>query len=141
MTHTTRNRRPGPAADDRGAATVIAVAGVAVLLLLLAAVVVLADLVATGTRAATAADQAVLAAAAGAVYGQDAACARARTVAADNGARVLRCRVGVPGDGPLDADVVVGAAAAGPLRVIAPLLGLDPPLVRARALAGPSRAG
>ena len=127
--------------DDRGVAGMIAVTGVAVLLVLFAAVVALADLVATGTRAATAADQAVLAAAVGAVYGQDEACARARAIAADNGARVLVCRVGATAAGLLDADVVVGAPATGPLSVIAPALGLEPPLVRARALAGPARSG
>jgi secretion/DNA translocation related TadE-like protein len=119
----------------------IAVAGVTVLLVLFASVVALADLVATGTRAATAADQAVLAAAAGAIYGPDEACARARAIAVDNGARVLACHVGASDAGLLDADVVVGAAATGPLSVIAPALGLDPPLVRARALAGPARSG
>jgi hypothetical protein len=59
----------------------------------------------------------------------------------DNGARVLACHVGAGDAGLLDADVVVGAAATGPLSVMAPALGLDPPLVRARALAGPARSG
>jgi secretion/DNA translocation related TadE-like protein len=131
----------GRARDDRGLAGMIAVAGVTVLLVLFASVVALADLVATSTRAATAADQAVLAAAAGAIYGSDEACARARAIAVDNGARVLACHVGAGDAGLLDADVVVGAAATGPLSVMAPALGLDPPLVRARALAGPARSG
>lgn len=127
--------------EDRGMATMIAVTGVAVVLLLFAGTVALADLMATRARAGTAADQAVLAAAAGAAFGQQQACTRARVVAAENGARLLGCHIGAGATGQLDADVVVGAPATGPLRVIAPVLGLEPPVLRARALAGPARAG
>lgn len=141
-----RRVRAAPAAhrwDDAGTGTIIAVAGVAVLLLCFGGAVVVADLVATDTRARTAADLAALAAAADAAYGPGVACRRAAAVAADNNTRLLGCRVaegGGTGATPFDVDVVVSATVAGPAAAAAARLGMDALVLRARALAGPGRA-
>lgn len=127
---------------DDGVASVVVVAGTAVLLLVFGGTVAVGDLVATGSRAGTAADLAALAAARAAASGSGAACERAAAVASANHARLLSCRVG-PGttgaSGPFDADVVVTAAVAGPMRAVASWLALPVPQVPARALAGPAR--
>ena len=58
-----------------------------------AAVLGLGKAVAVRHRSAAAADLAALAAAAGALEGQQAACAQARQVAEEQGARLVRCAV------------------------------------------------
>lgn len=127
------------AGSEAGTATVTVVAGSALLLAALVAGVVGADLVGSRSRAGSAADLAALAAAGSALYGEAAACRHAAVVAAANGARLDACAVG--GDSALDADVAVSVEAAGPLRAIADRLGVAVPRIRARALAGPARAG
>lgn len=122
---------------DAGFASLVVVAGSALLLLALGAGAVVTDLVATGTRARTAADLASLAAATDAVTGSGGACARAAQVARDNRTSLRGCRVG--GASGFDADVVVAVRAAGVLRAVTGLLGLPAPEVSARALAGPGR--
>lgn len=126
--------------DERGVASLVAVAGVAVLLVLFAGVVAVTDLVLTGSRAATAADQAALAGANAAALGTGQACRRASAIAAANGAGLTSCRLGSGVDDPFTIDVVVAVPVTGPLRVIAPALGLPAPVVRARARAGPATA-
>lgn len=128
---------------DTGSGTILAIAGTAVLLLSLVGAVAVADLVATDTRVRTAADLAALAAAGAAAYGQGPACSRAALVASDNHARLQRCIVGGGASGPdatpFDVDVVVAATVAGPAAAVARQLGLEPPVLRARAVAGPGR--
>lgn len=128
--------RAGP---EAGVASVSVVAGAAVLLAALLAGVVGADLVGSRSRAGTAADLAALAAAGAALDGAPFACRRAGIVAAANGARLDACAIG--GATAMDADVVVSVPAAGPLRAVADHLGVAAPRIRARALAGPPRAG
>ena len=127
---------------EDGFASIVVVAGIAVLLLVFGGAVAVSDLVATGSRAGTAADLAALASARAAASGSGAACERAAAIAAANRARLQSCRIG-PGQagsaGPFDADVVVTAAVLGPMRAVASWLGLAVPEVRARALAGPPR--
>jgi len=88
---------------DAGAATVLVLAAICVLVLATAVVTGLAGAVSTRHRAALAADAAALAAAA-AVSGPLAPCETARSLAAANGAELVRCRL----DGPV-ADVTVAA--------------------------------
>lgn len=78
--------------DDRGFATVLAAGAVAVVVLLLGVCLALGSVVATRHRAATTADLAALAGAAEAVRGQEAGCARAGQLAAENGAVLRSCR-------------------------------------------------
>jgi secretion/DNA translocation related TadE-like protein len=128
---------------DDGSGSILAIAGAAVLLLSFAGAVAVGDLVATDTRARTAADLAALAAAGAAAYGPGPACSRAAAVAADNHAQLQRCSVGAGSLGqdatPFDVDVVVAARVAGPAAAVAHHLGLEPPVLRARAVAGPGR--
>jgi secretion/DNA translocation related TadE-like protein len=124
---------------QEGTATIVTVAAVAVLLLALGGAVAVADLVATGSRVATAADLAALAAADAAAFGPATACRRAAEVAAANRAVLMSCRLSPPGDPLADADVVTAAWVEGPMRAVADRLGVEPPLVRERAVAGPAR--
>lgn len=128
---------------DEGFGSVLVVAGAALLLLAFAGAVAVGDLVATETRVRTAADLSALAAAGAAAYGPGPACSRAAAVAADNHARLQRCTVGTAALGgdatPFDVDVVVAATVTGPAAAVARHLGLEPPVLRARALAGPGR--
>ena len=78
--------------DDQGFATVLAAGAVAVVVLLLGVCLALGSVVATRHRAATTADLAALAGAAEAVRGQEAGCARAGQLAAENGAVLRGCR-------------------------------------------------
>ena len=132
--------RPSTGGKD-GFASIVVVVGTAVLLLVFGGAVAVSDLVATGSgrvrpptsprsrrRGPPPTDPA-------------AACERAASIAAANRARLQSCRIGA-GDrraGSFDADVVVAADVVGPMRAIAAWLGLEVPVVRARALAGPPR--
>jgi secretion/DNA translocation related TadE-like protein len=124
---------------DAGFASLTVVMAMSVLLLVFGGIVAVADLMAASTRARTAADLAALAAAHAAPQGDALACARARDVAVDNHAVLLACRLVPAGDPLADSDVVVSAGVAGPMRAVAGWLGLEPPVLRARALAGPAR--
>ncbi|MGW1149334.1 Rv3654c family TadE-like protein, partial [Streptomyces sp. NPDC002454] len=110
--------RPG----DRGAATVWAVTGIAVLMVVFTAVLALGQAATVRHRAAAAADLAALAAADRWADGPAAACARARTVAGANGARVLRC------------------ALAGEVAEVRVAVGRPPLVAEDRARAGPPGA-
>jgi secretion/DNA translocation related TadE-like protein len=123
---------------EEGAASIVTLAATAVLLVTMAGAVAVADLVATGSRVATAADLAALAAAAAAPLGSATACARAAEVATANRTTLVVCRVVPAGDPIATADIVTAAPVEGPMRAVAERLGLDPPLVRERAIAGPA---
>ena len=113
------------AGRDRGAATVVAAAAVGVLVLLLGLGLQLGAAVLARHRAESAADLAALAGAVDAVRGQDVACARARKVAASNGAVLESCewhgwtltaRVTYPCTCALTVSgITVGRARAGPM--------------------------
>src|ERR1700761_5122568 len=87
-----RSRRPSRS-DDRGSATVVAVAMVAVLLWVTAAGAYLGEAVVARHRAQAAADLAALAAAARLPSGAQAACARATLVARKMGVGNTQCEV------------------------------------------------
>ena len=119
--------RPDVAASrgaDRGVATVLAAGAVVVLLLVLSLLLELGAVVATRHRAEVAADLAALAGAAEGVRGREVGCARAASVAADGGGRLVACtwsgwtlsvRVEVACPCPLsDGDTLTGRARAGP---------------------------
>lgn len=116
-------RTRGP--DDSGVATVYA-ALAAVLVLGLAVVGIdLGGAVLARHRAEAAADLAALAAAADAALGQDAACARARTIAAGMDSTVRQCvldgwdalvEVGTPRGAVLGDSEALGRARAGPVE-------------------------
>ncbi|GAA4911231.1 secretion/DNA translocation related TadE-like protein [Actinomycetospora succinea] len=90
MSGTAGGRR---AVGDAGSATVLAAAAVGVLVCLLGLGLQLGAATLARHRAETAADLAALAGAREAVRGADVACARAREVAAGNGADVADCAV------------------------------------------------
>lgn len=127
------------AGKDDGAATILMVAGAAALLVVVGATAAVSDLVATGQRTGTAADLAALGAASQIAAGHDQACATARAVASRNGAHVVSCHTGT-GAG-LDVDIVTASEVRGPLRAVCGWLGMTPPVVRSRAVAGPPRTG
>lgn len=78
---------------QRGSASVWVACSALALCVVFAAVLGLGKAVAARHRASAAADLAALAAAATALEGQQAACARARQVADEQGARLVRCAV------------------------------------------------
>ncbi|MEU5159184.1 Rv3654c family TadE-like protein [Streptomyces sp. NPDC020875] len=78
---------------DDGSATIWAALTATVLCALFAVVLALGQVVTARHRAAAAADLAALAAAAHALRGESAACARAAETARAQGARLLRCAV------------------------------------------------
>ena len=127
------------AGEDVGAATILMVAGAAVLLTVVGAAVAVSDLVATGQRAGTAADLAALGAAYRLTAGPDQACVAARAIAFRNGAHLVSCHAGT-GAG-LDVDIVTAVEVRGPLRAVSGWLGMTPPVVHSRAVAGPPRTG
>ncbi|MDB1086527.1 flp pilus-assembly TadE/G-like family protein [Streptomyces sp. ACA25] len=120
-----RSPSEGPRRDDRGSATVWAVACSALISLACLAVLALAQVVEVRHRAAGAADLAALAGADRALAGPERACALAGEVAGAQGARVVRCAV----DGAWGEVVDLTAEVrAGPYRV------------RVRSRAGPPAA-
>lgn len=129
------HRRVQQAGESSGAATILMVAGAAALLVVVGATAAVSDLVATGQRTGTAADLAALGAASQIAAGQDRACAIARAIASENGAYLVSCQVGT-GAG-LDVDIVTAMAVRGPLRSVSGWLGMTPPVLRSRAVAGP----
>jgi secretion/DNA translocation related TadE-like protein len=88
-----RSPRRSPALDDRGSASVIAVAMIGVLVTLTAALMYIGCAVAARHRAQSAADLAALAAAGRLPLGTDAACAHASAVARAMRSTVTRCEV------------------------------------------------
>ena len=84
--------RRSPSRDERGSATVPAVAFLAVLVLVAAALGVVAAMVTAHRQAQSAADLAALAAAGAAADRRD-PCREGGRLAAANGAQVLECRV------------------------------------------------
>ncbi len=113
--------------SDAGFATVVVLALSALLTLLAVALVALGSVAVLRSRAASAADQAALAAAGRSRYGSGPACARATAVAAAVEARLVACRltgdladvaeveVSVPGPGALARfGAATGRARAGP---------------------------
>lgn len=101
-------------ADERGNVSLLVMAVIVVAFVVCAAVARLGGAAAERARANAAADAAALAAADGLALGESSAraCAGARRVAADNGARVLSCRSVAPGARPGSAEVVVAHGAA-----------------------------
>lgn len=93
--------------DERGSATIWAVAAMTALVAVVVLVLQLGSAVATRHRAESAADLAALAVAAHVLEGRDAACGRARTVTDGMGATLARCEL----DGW---DAVVEVDVAGP---------------------------
>lgn len=110
--------------EDRGSATIWAVAAMAALLAVAVVVLQLGTAVATRHRAEAAADLAALAAASHAVSGPEQACDQARRVVSAMGGELVRCELH-------GWDAVVVVSVAGP-AVVAEL-----GAARGRARAGP----
>ena len=108
--------------DQRGVATVLALALSALLIVVAAVALGIGSLIAAHRRVAAAADLAALGAAAAREHGED-PCASAAGIARANGAELVDCRT--------DGDAVVVTTRAHPRGLPA---GVD---VRARARAGP----
>jgi secretion/DNA translocation related TadE-like protein len=129
--------------DDRGVATIWAAAGVSVIMVALLVGVHLGAAVAARHRAEAAADLAALAAAGRAVEGIDAACHRARTLAAAMGASITSCQL-VGWDALVEAEVPVAVAlpgtanATGRARAGPEPTAVEPP-PSDRSAAGPAR--
>lgn len=119
-------RRAERRRDDRGAATVLALALVALLVTVAVAAVGVAGIVVTHRRAQAAADLAALAGAQSLGRGKD-GCAVAARVARANGGRLDSCQ-------PAGMEVTVEVSVAGPR-----LLGAAPRM-HGRARAGPTSA-
>lgn len=121
----------GRSPDERGSATVLALAAVGALLLLLMGGLAVASAVHAGHRARAGADLAVLATAAvlqqGATEGD--ACSRGRVIAAANGAQIRSCAAGA--DGSVTVEVTA------PMSLALPGMPLGPAVARARAGPGP----
>lgn len=86
-----RSRRPNPASDERGAASLIAVAAVAVLVAVTSGLAQVESAVAARHRAQAGADLAVLAAAGQIASGVESACGKAELVAREMKTTMTDC--------------------------------------------------
>jgi secretion/DNA translocation related TadE-like protein len=115
-----RSPRRNPAQDERGSASIIAVAMIGVLIMLTTAFMYLGSAVAARHRAQSAADLAALSAAGRLPLGGDAACAYASAIAKAMRSAVVRCDVdGLDVVVTIDVAVELGRFGAGAARGIA----------------------